>query len=267
MRPSDLALDFGNPVAYYPGLVKYLGSVNAVLMFCQFFYLSGKESSSLGIYKSVEEIEMETGLSYREQATARKQLISRGVLIETHKRLEHKIYFRIDADRLDEIITENYVNSPNAQSAIGEDEIRNSGSADSDSGGEAKAHFDPTETTTETTTENVDGESAGADQPATQSEKMNYQLILDSYHELLPEMPQVKILTDSRKKHLRSFWKKFNFNEQRWQAYLSYIAVHCRWMLEDRPNGSGGFWKRKNLDYLITERCYVAVKEERANDK
>jgi len=38
-------------------------------------------------------------------------------------------------------------------------------------------------------------------------------------------------------------------------------------MLEDRPNGSGGFWKRKNLDYLITERCYVAVKEERANDK
>ncbi|EFZ60325.1 replication domain protein [Shigella flexneri K-315] len=38
-------------------------------------------------------------------------------------------------------------------------------------------------------------------------------------------------------------------------------------MLEDRPNGSGGFWKRKNLDYLITERCYVAVKEARANDR
>ena len=115
MRPSDLALDFGNPVAYYPGLVKYLGSVNAVLMFCQFFYLSGKESSSLGIYKSVEEIETETGLSYREQVTARKQLASRGVLIETHKRLEHKIYFRIDADRLDEIITGNSVNSRKAQ--------------------------------------------------------------------------------------------------------------------------------------------------------
>ncbi|MEN2732409.1 DNA-binding protein [Escherichia coli] len=29
----------------------------------------------------------------------------------------------------------------------------------------------------------------------------------------------------------------------------------------------GGFWRRKNLDYLITERCYVSVKEERANDK
>jgi|GEM_PF-1953007 Pyocin large subunit len=97
-------------------------------------------------------------------------------------------------------------------------------------------------------------------------EKLNYESILDSYHELLPEMPQVKILTDSRKKSIRSFWKTFQFTDERWKAYLKYIGERCRWMLEDRPNGKGGFWKRKNLDYLITERCYVAVKEERAND-
>ncbi|MCV4626767.1 replication protein, partial [Escherichia coli] len=64
-----------------------------------------------------------------------------------------------------------------------------------------------------------------------------------------------------------TFWKKFNFNESRWRAYLEFIGGNCRWMLEDRPNGRGGFWRRKNLDYLITERCYVSVKEERANDK
>ncbi|WP_249418598.1 hypothetical protein [Escherichia fergusonii] len=80
-------------------------------------------------------------------------------------------------------------------------------------------------------------------------------------------MPQVKILTDARKKLIRSFWKKFQFTERRWEAYLTFVATRCRWMLEDRPNGKGGFWKRKNLDYLITERCYVAVKEDRANDK
>ena len=38
-------------------------------------------------------------------------------------------------------------------------------------------------------------------------------------------------------------------------------------MLEDRPNGRGGQWRRKNFDYLITERCYVAVKEGRADDR
>lgn len=115
--------------------------------------------------------------------------------------------------------------------------------------------------------EPVIGETAGAVSESQAPEKINYQVILSSYHELLPEMPQVKILTDSRKKLIRTFWKKYNFNEQRWAAYLKYISGHCRWMLEDRPNGRGGFWKRKNLDYLITERCYVSVKEERANDK
>lgn len=111
------------------------------------------------------------------------------------------------------------------------------------------------------------GASADADDPRQPPEKINYQDILDSYHEQLPEMPQVKILTDARKKHIRTFWRKYQFNDDRWRAYLKYISTNCRWMLEDRPNGNGGFWKRKNLDYLITERCYVAVKEERANDK
>lgn len=125
-----------------------------------------------------------------------------------------------------------------------------------------------TENTTEITTEIItDGESADADTQQPADQKINYQVILDTYHEILPEMPPVKILTDGRKKHLRTFWKKFNFNESRWRAYLEFIGGNCRWMLEDRPNGRGGFWRRKNLDYLITERCYVSVKEERANDK
>ena len=126
----------------------------------------------------------------------------------------------------------------------------------------------PTNILTENTTEIItDGESADADTQQPADQRINYQVILDTYHEILPEMPPVKILTDGRKKHLRTFWKKFNFNESRWRAYLEFIGGNCRWMLEDRPNGRGGFWRRKNLDYLITERCYVSVKEERANDK
>lgn len=115
--------------------------------------------------------------------------------------------------------------------------------------------------------EPIDGGSANADpQESAADARMNYQVILDAYHEILPEMAAVRVLTNTRKKTIRNFWKKFKFNQERWEAYLSYIAKRCRWMLEDRQNGAGGFWKRKNLDYLITERCYVAVKEERAND-
>lgn len=276
MRPSDLLLDFGRPVAYYPGLVKQFGSVNAVIFFSQIFYWQDKTESELGVYKSSEEIEAETGLSYREQLTARKHLASRGILIETNKRLEHKIYYRIDCDELDRIMTQPIDNHPNAQSATGEShnddfaEQQNERSPRDkfDGGGETNPQFDPTEITTENTAEITDGTSGEPDnnKPSPRI-KLNYENIIGSYHDILPDMPAVKVLTDERKRKLKSFWVKFKFNQERWINYLSYIESHCRWMMEDRDNGRGGTWRRKNLDYLITERCYVAVKEERANDK
>lgn len=97
--------------------------------------------------------------------------------------------------------------------------------------------------------------------------KIDYPAVLESYHATLPEMPVVLDMTDDRRKKLLSLWKKFDFNLDRWQAYLRYIAKHCRWMMENRPDTTTGkTWRKKNFDYLITEKCYLAVKEERAND-
>lgn len=276
MRASDLLLDFGRPVAYFPGLVKRLGSVNAVIFFSQIFYWQDKADSKLGVYKTSEEIESETGLSYREQLTARKHLVSRGILVETNKRLEHKIYYLIDCEKLDYVMSQPIENAPNAQSATGES--HNSDFAEqqnerprqdkTDGGDETNPQFDPTEITTYITTDITDGTSGEPDDKKSASKiKLNYEKIINSYHDILSDMPAIKVMTDERKRKLRNFWIKFKFNQERWENYLSYIASNCRWMMEDRDNGRGGTWRRKNLDYLITERCYVAVKEERANDK
>ncbi|EOV8876988.1 replication protein [Proteus mirabilis] len=276
MRASDLLLDFGRPVAYFPGLVKRLGSVNAVIFFSQIFYWQDKADSKLGVYKTSEEIETETGLSYREQLTARKHLVSRGILVETNKRLEHKIYYLIDCEKLDYVMSQPIENAPNAQSATGES--HNSDFAEqqnerprqdkTDGGDETNPQFDPTEITTYITTYITDGTSGEPDDKKSSSKiKLNYENIINSYHDILSDMPAIKVMTDERKRKLRNFWIKFKFNQERWENYLSYIASNCRWMMEDRDNGRGGTWRRKNLDYLITERCYVAVKEERANDK
>lgn len=276
MRASDLLLDFGRPVAYFPGLVKRLGSVNAVIFFSQIFYWQDKADSKLGVYKTSEEIESETGLSYREQLTARKHLVSRGILVETNKRLEHKIYYLIDCEKLDYVMSQPIENAPNAQSATGES--HNSDFAEQqnerprqdkiDGGDETNPQFDPTEITTYITTDITDGTSGEPDDKKSSSKiKLNYENIINSYHDILSDMPAIKVMTDERKRKLRNFWIKFKFNQERWENYLSYIASNCRWMMEDRDNGRGGTWRRKNLDYLITERCYVAVKEERANDK
>lgn len=137
-------LDFGRPLAYYPGLVKYMGSVNAVVFFGQIFYWQDKATSEDGAYKTAEEIEQETGLTYREQATARSHLKARKLLVETCKRLEHKIFYKIDLGVLDELIS----------GVVPEMRFRRSGNDKCAIGETTNAHFVHTENTTEITTEN-----------------------------------------------------------------------------------------------------------------
>ena len=104
MIRSTLLHSIGRPIAFHPGLVPILGSVNAVLFFGQIFYWQDKTDSQIGVYKSSDEIQQETGLTYREQTNAREKLRDCGVLIETEKRLEHRIYFRIDMGVLDALL-------------------------------------------------------------------------------------------------------------------------------------------------------------------
>lgn len=251
MRPSDLAYEFGKPVAYYPGLVKYLGSVNAVLMFCQLFYWSGKEVSELGIYKSVEEIEHETGMSYREQVTARKQLVSRGVLIETHKRLEHRIYFKIDTEKLNEIIESancETCNSPNAESAVR---------------GVRKAQFDHTENTSE----NTSSCEQQADSPVEQAEKQSqipYDEIKETYNRVCGStLGQALKLTDARKRAIKKLWNTdwsgdgayVLKNLTNWEKYFTACLANSHWT----GNNDRG-WKA-NLDFLTRESTALRVFE------
>lgn len=111
----------------------------------------------------------------------------------------------------------------------------------------------------------TNGQPASPGDP--QQSRLDYHSILSAYHKILPEMSAVAEFTDSRRDKLKTFWRKFGFTHERWEAYLRYISENCRWMCENRVDESKGHtWRKKNFDYLITERCYVAVKEERAND-
>jgi hypothetical protein len=99
MRFADFLEDIGGYVSFHPSLTKLCGSTNANIFLSNIFSWTGKGSHPDGwIYKSSQEIEADTGLTYKEQANARKQLVSRGFLEEMHKRFEHKLYFRINKD-------------------------------------------------------------------------------------------------------------------------------------------------------------------------
>lgn len=88
--------NWGQPVAYHPMLSHFFASVNAAIFFCQLRYWGDRTENPLGVYKTSEEWTTETGLSYREQATARRILSEAGFVVETNKRLEHRIYFLVD---------------------------------------------------------------------------------------------------------------------------------------------------------------------------
>ena len=103
MKPSEIMLDLGRPVAYYSGFAKKWGPAAGVF-FSQMFYWTGKQKDTDGwIYQTQEEIEEDTGLSPDSQQTARKKLLAVGVLEEKRSRIEHKIYYRINAKKLNEI--------------------------------------------------------------------------------------------------------------------------------------------------------------------
>jgi hypothetical protein len=101
MSLSASLTNAGHPVAYYPRLARFFGSVNVAILFAQLHYWSQRGESDLGTHKSSEQFTEETGLSYREQVTARKQLREAGFLIETHRRLEHRVYYRLNLEAVD----------------------------------------------------------------------------------------------------------------------------------------------------------------------
>lgn len=104
MRVADILRELGRPIAYYPFLSRYVGGVSACVLFCQLFYWQDKATNELGVHKTSDELQRETGLSYEEQRAARASLRACGVLVETARRIEHKIYFRIDEDALERLL-------------------------------------------------------------------------------------------------------------------------------------------------------------------
>lgn len=257
MRLSDVLSEVGRPVAYYPGLVKHLGSINAVLFFCQIFYWQKKTDNSLGVYKVAEEIEEETGMTYREQATARKHLVSRGVLVETHKRLEHRIYFKINVDRLDEIMSSADCGVVQPRNAL------------LSSGELTNTHSDHTENTTEITSENkplvaADAATAGdgdSDHP-NQSARIPYQQIADLYNQVCGEvLPQCLKLNTKRKAAIKKIWNMdiqgdYLFRDlDSWEGYFNDCLTSRHWT---GHNDRG--WKA-DIDFLLRETSVLRVLE------
>jgi hypothetical protein len=100
-------IDFmDRPIAFHRVFVTMTGSVNAALMLSQAIYWSKRTSDDDGwFYKTAVEWEKETGLTRREQDTARRLLSD--VMEEKLAGMPARTYFRVTAPRLREWMVNN----------------------------------------------------------------------------------------------------------------------------------------------------------------
>lgn len=225
MSPLDTIRSLGRPLAYYPAIAKHVGGINAAIFLGQLMYWDERTADVLlGVYKSSEQWEHETGLSYKEQMNARRKLRNLGLLVETHKRLQHRIYYKLDRAAFDAFMTtvlvekrsengemtdEDLPDNPNSISPNDQRAFR--GQPKGVSGADPKGNpCISTETTTEITAETT-GQAPLELCPVEQ--------IVDLYHRFMPDNPTVKILDTERRKNIQERWLE--------ASTLSLAPFHC----------------------------------------
>ena len=284
MRASDFLRYTGRPIAYHPRLAKPLGSVNAAILFGQLVYWHDKTNNPLGVYKTALEIEEETGLSTKEQETARKKLKERGVLIETLKRLEHRLFFKIDFDAYDAYMDEYISENPCYITVIPHSQKGDSGNAnytldETQKGDSYIGALDYHNITTDTLVTSSDDDASSAIKTKkirSTKPKAPVTDIYDAYNEVLGDkLPKALILTDARKRDIAARWNELLNTEHKgklrysgvedglhwWKRLFAKVTLCPHWMGE---NDRG--W-RADLDWIINKKNFIKVLEYVPNNK
>lgn len=155
----DLTGLLDRPIAFHRVFVTLTGSVAAALMLSQAIYWSLRTKDPNGwFYKTQEEWEEETGLTRREQETARKQLRGTGFWQEDRRDVPAKLFFRIDKTVLSRLLAN--LNGGKSQTSMAENANLESTKTPILAGGKRQSISEiTTEITTKTTSESVRGGS------------------------------------------------------------------------------------------------------------
>ncbi len=106
-KESLISILGDRPVAYHPMLAKKLGGVEVAIFVSQLLYWTGRSKLPGGwIFKTQAEFEEETGLTRRNQETARRKLKEIGVLDEALRGVPATMHYRLNLDTLAAILSD-----------------------------------------------------------------------------------------------------------------------------------------------------------------
>lgn len=92
------------------------------------------------------------------------------------------------------------------------------------------------------------------------------QRIVDLYHEALPELPRVKVMTERRKTQIRQRWREHRSMQalDRWSAFFAYVRESD--FLMGRVNSGERKPFVADLEFLTTQSKFVSVIEGKYHD-
>jgi hypothetical protein len=104
MKWSESYEQVGRTISIPVKLIHAIGAKEAIFV-SQLFFWQGKQKDDQGwIYKTKLEIEEEIGLTREEQDRCVGYLKTNGLLETRHERLEHKLFYRLNLDLLDQVM-------------------------------------------------------------------------------------------------------------------------------------------------------------------
>lgn len=95
---------FKQPAIWYQPAFGIIFGINAGIMLSQLLYWNGKGANKEWTFKTIPDMEYETGLSLTEQRTAIRELIKHGVIDVKRKGVPQKRHFKVNVERLHEIL-------------------------------------------------------------------------------------------------------------------------------------------------------------------
>ncbi len=152
----DITEMLQRPIAFHRVFVNLGAGVTGAVMLSQAIYWSRRTGEDGWFYKTQADWEDETGLTRREQETARRKLIAAGVLQEERRGVPAKLFFRVDRDALSAAL--------GVQTSMAESANLGSTKEPRQYGGKRQS-IDSTETTAETTAETTIGRPPHGDSP------------------------------------------------------------------------------------------------------
>lgn len=110
-----------------------------------------------------------------------------------------------------------------------------------------------TEITTKTTTEDIESTSS-KDKKNSPKEDVPYKEIVKAYNDICKSLPSVKVISDKRKKKMRSTYKEV-------EDIDTFMEVFKKAESSDFLSGRNGKWSGCNFDWLVNFNNFIKVIE------